>query len=92
MSRECSECERDLRRGHDPQCSRYRATYQVPVTYEARGYVTVTARNSLDARRRVMANSVYMDYGSCEGDFSMMPESPDLTIIGVPVQVENEDE
>lgn len=24
MSIECSECERDLRGGHDPSCSRYR--------------------------------------------------------------------
>ena len=24
MSVECSECERDLRGGHDPECSRYR--------------------------------------------------------------------
>ena len=24
MSLECSECERDLRGGHDPSCSRYR--------------------------------------------------------------------
>jgi hypothetical protein len=23
MSLECSECERDLRGGHDPECSRY---------------------------------------------------------------------
>lgn len=23
MSAECSECERDLRGGHDPSCSRY---------------------------------------------------------------------
>lgn len=23
MSLECSECERDLRAGHDPSCSRY---------------------------------------------------------------------
>jgi hypothetical protein len=23
MSLECSECERDLRSGHDPSCSRY---------------------------------------------------------------------
>lgn len=24
MSLECSECERDLRGGHDPSCSRYK--------------------------------------------------------------------
>lgn len=26
MSIECGECERDLRGGHDPACSRYRAS------------------------------------------------------------------
>ena len=30
MSMECAECERDLRGGHDPACSRYKAPPDCP--------------------------------------------------------------
>ena len=66
--------------------------FQVPVTYEASGYVTVTAKNAKDARAKVHALMVQMDYDGCEANTDMMPGTPDLRITGEPVLVESEDE
>ena len=66
--------------------------FQVAVTYEAHGYVTVTANNAKAARGKVHALAVQMDYGGCDANTDMMPGTPDLTITGEPVVVEPEDE
>ncbi len=62
--------------------------YQVPVTYESRGYITVTADNFEDAKSKIRSLPVRMDYDACEANVEMMPELPDLTITGVIVLIE----
>lgn len=66
--------------------------FQIPVTYEASGYVTVRAQNAQDAKARVRALMVQMDYDGCEANTDMMPGTPELIITGVPVMVEPDDE
>ena len=62
--------------------------YQIPVTYEARGYITVVAKDAKEAKQKVRSLVVNMDYNQCEANLEMMPETPDLTIDGEPVLVE----
>ena len=92
MSIECGECERDLRGGHDPSCSRYMADFQVGVRYEADGYMTVRAKNAEDAKRIVRALAVRVDYDRCDGNFEMMPTTPDMTITVEPEMVEADED
>ena len=66
--------------------------FQVPVTYEASGYVTVKAKNAKDAKAKVHGLMVQMDYDGCDANTDMMPGTPDLRITGEPVVVEPEDE
>jgi hypothetical protein len=62
--------------------------FQVSVTYEASGYVTVKAKNAKDAKSKVHALMIQMDYDGCEANTDMMPGTPDLRITGEPVVVE----
>lgn len=91
---ECSECERNFRAGHDPKCSRYQADFQIPVTYEANGYVTVRARNSVEAKRklRVQSEMVRLDFDNCDINNDMLPDTPTLIVTGDPVMIEPEED
>jgi hypothetical protein len=62
--------------------------FQVPVLYEASGYITVKAKDAREAKQKIRALVVNMDYNQCEANIEMMPETPDLTVTGEPVLVE----
>ena len=66
--------------------------FQVAVTYEARGYITVRAKNANDAKAKVRGLFVGMDYEGCDANIDMMPLTPDLRIDGEPEIVEPEAE
>lgn len=64
--------------------------FQVGVRYEADGYVTVCAKNAVEAKRIVRALAIQMDYEGCEANTDMMPLTPEVTITSEPVEVEDD--
>jgi hypothetical protein len=68
-----------------------RRYFQVPVQYEAIGYITVVANNAQNAEDKVRGLMVSMDYEGCDANTDMMPLTPDLTINGEPAEVDDEE-
>lgn len=66
--------------------------FQIPVTYEASGYVMVRAKTPKAAKEKVRSLMVGMDYEGCDANTDMMPFTPDLFITGEPQLVEEKED